>query len=643
MGWLDWLNDMFGPGSSEPDYWDKKFRERMAKEQKEKDEIFDMSKNVDQINERRQKDIISYRRSQLKEHKEQIMEERRKEDKAIDDLKIVIDTAKLQCDRCTNPVGDLKVNYNTPTIQGKRTATVKEKDQTSLIFKGNCKQSPNSSSPCASVMKLGKWKDIGNVKFQEEYVLLQKSTIKCNYGGTDIKITDCAQRNEPTNIGAVGAPVPTIKPFDFDLKFELDTNHKTIVPFGIVDFQNNLENQFFRFKYTLEKSDIDEFYFEIITENGEQLYESNCLKPAIIDNEYKDPFFKTEKASQIPMNSALIPEGSPDFEPKDYTAMGSYTLSWDGFDKDGIYDSTRFNNKDLKARITAIKNGRRKSIVVDFSTKYDQVEWTDVKIDKNTKRIDVTLRVNLTDGGENGLTCQAINASDIYGMPARTVCDWDKIPANKINNNQPIIKSRTRSFLDLEKLAIEGLNYHWGRNKKHAVSKKININGDNFEVYTNATNTTENAMDDVSLIYNTNNSWLRSGNPGTVQDPMSAVGNVISRESICYNIGYIEYFDGWAFSYDTNEDLKFKFTTAHEIGHTILKAYGGTIYSYGHKKTVNAYTQKENTNATKYPLNGEIDIMPYHINTVPISDYNRYIAAIEDILSLLWLTKISVK
>lgn len=199
MGW----KDMFGLGSSDPDYWNKKFKERMAKEQKEKDEIFDFSKNIDSINERRENDAIEYRLSQKKVREQAVEEEREKEDKAANDLKLVIDTAKLQCDLCTNPVGDLKVNFRTPTIQGKKTATVKEKDQKSLIFKGNCKKSPNSSSPCALVMQLGDWKDVGNIKVQGQFPLLLKSTIKCNYGGINIKITDCAQRNEPTDIDVV--------------------------------------------------------------------------------------------------------------------------------------------------------------------------------------------------------------------------------------------------------------------------------------------------------------------------------------------------------------------------------------------------------------------------------------------------------
>lgn len=131
-------------------------------------------------------------------------------DKAVEGQLHVIDTAKLKCDLCVTPEGDLKVNFDTPTIQDKKIATIKEKDMTSLIFKGNCKKSPNSSSPCASVMQLGEWKDTGTSLIQDQPPLLLKSTIKCNYGGVDIKITDCGQRAEPEEIDVVGAPVPEV-------------------------------------------------------------------------------------------------------------------------------------------------------------------------------------------------------------------------------------------------------------------------------------------------------------------------------------------------------------------------------------------------------------------------------------------------
>lgn len=199
---MGWLKDMFGAGSGEPDYWDKKFTERMAQAQKEKDEIFDFSKNIDSINETIAIDNVKATCFESRQQQKETKQERKKEEKALDDLKMVINGAKLQCSLCTNPVGDLKVNFDTPTIQDKKTATVKEKDMTSLIFKGNCKKSPQSSSPCASVMQLGDWKNVGTSKVQEQLPLLLKSTIKCNYGGVDIKITDCGQRCEQENLDA---------------------------------------------------------------------------------------------------------------------------------------------------------------------------------------------------------------------------------------------------------------------------------------------------------------------------------------------------------------------------------------------------------------------------------------------------------
>lgn len=129
----------------------------------------------------------------------------------------------------------------------------------------------------------------------------------------------------------------------------------------------------------------------------------------------------------------------------------------------------------------------------------------------------------------------------------------------------------------MEKLALDGLNYHWGRNKNHAEAKDIKINGESYEVYIDAVNTKENSMDDVDLVYNTNKSWMRSGNPGSATgNPISWIGNLVSREAICYNVGYIK-ISRWIYREEINEDIEFKFTSAHEIGHEILKSYGGSI------------------------------------------------------------------
>ncbi|MFK7050527.1 hypothetical protein FLACOL_02148 [Flavobacterium columnare] len=263
------------------------------------------------------------------------------------------------------------------------------------------------------------------------------------------------------------------------------------------------------------------------------------------------------------------------------------------------------------------------------------------------------MRVNLTDGGANGLDCKQVLKGMRDNTHTVTKCPWDNIPANVIQPTKPIIKQRTRSFADLEKLAIDGLNYHWGRNKNHTIAKDVKINGESFEVYVNAINKKEKAIGTMELVYNTNDNWMRSGNPGSIKDPMTVAGNIISRQAICYNVGYMYYFDWyefepikekkWSYRDSNNEDVDFKFTAAHEIGHELLNKYGGTIYSYGHKGSVNSVTQSMKDNAPSYPLNGEIDIMPYYPQDPPFKIYQRYALAEKDLLGLIWLTRLEVK
>ncbi|MBW7676572.1 hypothetical protein [Chryseobacterium chendengshani] len=440
---------------------------------------------------------------------------------------------------------------------------------------------------------------------------------------------------------------------DFEISFSLkkDSGYSTLVPFGVLDFEGNYENANFAFNYSLMLGNIDSLEFKVLNEDGSTLFAITNLPDIVVT------------ARRLPKLSKDISDKKPEYDfsnpirvwdwksifnsyntpSSDYTKIGSYIIFWDGFDNENKYDSSKFNNKKLKAIITASKNGRQKSKEVEFSTNYDEVEWVDVKIDKNNKKIDATLRVNLKDGGAEGLEC----SSHLSGMRDEThwveTCPWDKIPASELVPGKPPLRTRTRSFADLEKLTIDGLNYHWGRNKNHAAAKDVKIVGEAYEVYVNAINTTEKSMDDISLVYNTNGSWMRSGNPGTATlNPISWVGNMISREAVCYNVGYIKYSNGWSYETENNEDVEFKETAAHEVGHEILKSYGGTVYSYGHKGSVNVVTQSNSDRSTNYPTTGEIDIMPYYNNYIPVSERRRMSAAEKDVLSLVWLTKLKI-
>lgn len=456
---------------------------------------------------------------------------------------------------------------------------------------------------------------------------------------------------------------------DFDLQFSLKKNDgfDTVVPFGILDFNGKTENAFFAFNFSLMVSNVDVVTFEISDSDGKLIYAVGHL-PEIVITAKRHPKLQDQLTQSQPEYNILDPVKIWDWKsiynsfnvsPSDYTKIGSYILFWDGFDNDGIYDSSRFDDKTLTAKITAEKNGIKKTKEVEVKTKYKEVNWVDVRIDRNKNKIDATLRVNLKDGGAKGLNCSSTTvrsadyqeASDRLGVdnPIKKdfkmrFCDWDKIPKSSLIPGKTPITSRTRSFADLEQLAIDGLNYHWGRNENHAVAKDLKILDQGYAIYLDAVNTPINAMDDINLVYNTNGKWMRSGNPGSATwNPISWVGNLVSREAICYNVGYIKYSNGWAYQPYDEEDVEFKETAAHEIGHEILKTFGGTPYSYGHKGSVNVVTQSNNKTSTNYPMIGEIDIMPYYNNYIPIADRNRMAAAEKDVLGLVWLTKIKLK
>ncbi|MBL4745804.1 MAG: DUF4280 domain-containing protein [Flavobacteriaceae bacterium] len=112
----------------------------------------------------------------------------------------VCDGAKIECQLCTKPEGQLKVTSNEIKLQDKLFATTKDKEKVNLIFEGNCKQSSYQSSPCQSVITTEDWKNTGDLIVQDAPALLANSTIMCTYGGTEIKITDDLQQSVLTEI-----------------------------------------------------------------------------------------------------------------------------------------------------------------------------------------------------------------------------------------------------------------------------------------------------------------------------------------------------------------------------------------------------------------------------------------------------------
>lgn len=54
-------------------------------------------------------------------------------------------------------------------------------------------------------------------------------------------------------------------------------------------------------------------------------------------------------------------------------------------------------------RITAELDGVKKEKTLEMDNNPAEQDWVDVVIDKNTRKVEVELRTNIKDGGENGV------------------------------------------------------------------------------------------------------------------------------------------------------------------------------------------------------------------------------------------------
>ena len=283
---------------------------------------------------------------------------------------------------------------------------------------------------------------------------------------------------------------------------------------------------------------------------------------------------------------------------------GDYLLSWDGFDASQIFDSQRFTSEPLKASLIAEGPDGRKVVSIVFSARYHIVPWLDVRISQANKWIDVTLRTDFRDGGAG-----AVSRQDV-----------------------PDTATRSKSFPSLLQLAKEGISYYWSRNHNHPAGKNIVLaDGSVYEVLVETVNTTSQAIKSPKIVYQTNARSRRSRNW-----ELSRI--------LFYNTGLLERAKRWYEKTESQAEADYKQVAAHEIGHEILLAYGGHIYSKSHKGSSTVITQRPLGNYL-YPPAGEIDLMLYYAtdpqHPFPVDFYSRNIASETDVRSLLWLAQIS--
>lgn len=262
-----------------------------------------------------------------------------------------------------------------------------------------------------------------------------------------------------------------------------------------------------------------------------------------------------------------------------HKTVGTHEWRWDGYSDSGILDTKVLKDPSLELELRGMLCGVRKDQIIRFDNDPAEEDWVDVRIDRGAHTVEVELRVDLRDGHAHGVG--ELPDTEIF-TPGATP-DYSGIPAGDARRQ---VHVRARSFNDLKNLVRNGLSTYWSRNSGNGLS--ISTQFGSYTVTTSPVITTEKSMDDIDIEYNANGDWGRSSNPGGVRGFFSFVANIFVPERSIYNAGWIRYDAsgndrGWRYQNLTDEDNSFKETSAHELGHEILSAYGGENYSYGHR------------------------------------------------------------
>ena len=424
----------------------------------------------------------------------------------------------------------------------------------------------------------------------------EKITMNATNGDITLNSAKAIKYSAKKNIvfGEYKAAEPKpVKSLEFKINIKL-VGDKTFVPLGIPSFIGKEENQIIKFEVEVLKNPIEGIKLEIF-HNGKVIRCLDC---------------------------------------KEKHSIGKHYFGWNGFDDNGIYDSTIFTTGKLRAKVTGTLDGKINERKTDeFSFEYTEVNWVDTKINKNTKRIDVTLRVNIEDGGEIGTEKDCYETGSGSYAPITKHCPWDKIHEKDIDPKDPILKKRNKNnnFDTLKQLALDGIEKYWERNSAN-IGKGVYINKELYEVYLSCKQD-EQGMVAPEIIFFTNSE------NGT----FNRSHNWFASRKLYYKEGYLKN-KKWDYRIPSDAAQYFKETAAHEIGHQLLVELKGKYHSYTHKGTSHpSVIIQDPIKGTKYPTGSkEIDLMKYADDFYPYDYYKRVILSEKDLLGLLWLTKLEL-
>ncbi|MDT7831766.1 hypothetical protein RQM59_05205 [Flavobacteriaceae bacterium S356] len=363
----------------------------------------------------------------------------------------------------------------------------------------------------------------------------------------------------------------------------------------------------------------------------------DLLTPLAIDNKKKSDTEKENAHFEIEIEDSAsekttieVKNGSTtlykEIHTTKYVALGKHNWIWDGYDSNGILDTKILKSPELKVIVSVVNKYDSASDTADLDNEEEEVDWVDVKVNRKAMTIDVELRLNLDNGD-----AEELDDPLPAGLPV--------VPGAPASGTKP---SQLRSFNKLKEMVLQGVSKYWSRDVTTPKGK--------YKVTTKAIQTTSKHMDDLDVNYNTNDSVSRSSNPGSVRDIVSFFANVVPEE-ITYNVEWNQFVNKkgkkfWAYIPPSYADKEFLVTAAHEIGHEILSAFASPNYSYTHKGSSTLLTQTPLLVAdggSTYAPAGEIDLMKYFDSKAtprPANFHTRVIAAEDDVLGLIWLSRV---
>ncbi|MGA9615728.1 MAG: PAAR domain-containing protein [Serratia proteamaculans] len=280
--------------------------------------------------------------------------------------------------------------------------------------------------------------------------------------------------------------------------------------------------------------------------------------------------------------------------------QGEHEWCWDGYSNAGILDTRKLKSKSLTVRLIALRGDQMIKVDLLLNNSPKEQDWVDVQINKTSTTVDVFWRVAFDDGGIDG----------------------------KNQLLQPV------SYIDLQKMAKEGIELYWSRNgdRLPTIGEDIPTKNGRYKVKVSVNINIAPAMPSFDLIEVLDSEFGRST-------------SLKGFRKVCHNLGFYSkvYQSLPSQNASSQADMLFKLTAPHEMGHIVLDKYapfGWTKdYSWTHKSS--SSLSQEPLPGTTMPSSGEIDIMKYADKQQSLDIQGKHsVAAEEDVKGLIWLSRV---